>query len=388
MEKTVEDICSEVEKSNGNYIPMAPELTQTSSFYYDTYEEFMKVSKDEKNNFVYTRGSNPTTNQLEDKLAKLEKGEKCKVFSSGMGAIAATFFSLLKSGDHVLMINTIYGEAVSLSNYMEKFGIEQERIDVAQTADIKDHIRNNTKMIYFESPSSQKFELLDLEEIAQVVNEKNIFTVIDATWASPVFQTPLKHGIDLVIQSLSKYIGGHSDIVGGAVTGKRKIVDYIFENGHQSLGAVISPFNSWLALRGLRTLPVRMGYLNQSVKKVIDFLNSDSRVSKVFHPYCGNSEQQFLTKKYLTGFGSLFAIELKDDNFDKLKLFVDSLELISIGVSWGGFESLVLPAYKGDNEQNLKERGLSLSHIRMYVGLENPESIIQDIKQALDIAYK
>jgi len=388
MKKTVEDICSEVEKNNKSYTPMAPELTQTSSFYYDSYEEFIKRSEDEKNNFVYTRGSNPTTSQLEEKLARLEQGEKCKIFSSGMGAIAATLFSLLKSGDHILMINTIYGEAVSLSNYMQKFGIEQERIDVSQTEDITDYIRNNTKMIYFESPSSQKFELLDLEEIARIAEEKDIITAIDATWASPIFQNPLKYGIDLVVHSLSKYIGGHSDIVGGAVIGKDEIVDYIFEKGHQSLGAVISPFNSWLGLRGLRTLPIRMNYLNNSVKKVIDFLSSDPRISKVFHPYCGNSEQQFLTKKYLSGFGSLLAIELKNNDFDKLKQFINTLELISIGVSWGGFESLVLPAYKGNNEVSLKERGLSLSHIRMYVGLENPESIIQDIKNALDLVYK
>lgn len=211
--------------------------------------------------------------------------------------------------------------------------------------------------------------------------------MIDGTWASPIFQKPIQSGIDLVIHSMSKYIGGHSDIVGGAVVGSTTLVNQIFEYGHQSLGAVNSPFNSWLTIRSLRTLPIRMSHFSIAVQELLDGLNGDSRIAKLFHPYYGDEEQQRLAKKYLTGYGSLFAIDMTDTDFKKLKTFVDSLKIMSIGVSWGGFESLALPAFKGNNLGNLEERGLSCAHVRMYLGLENPQSILADIKQALYNAY-
>lgn len=387
-EKIDANICAAVDKTNdGNYVPMSTPIVQTSSFYFPTYEDFMAVSDDEKNNYVYTRGSNPTTKSLEVKLAELEGGQKCKVFASGMGAIAATMFTLLGQNDHILMANTVYGEAVSLAKYLGKFGVEVDRVDVNDTAEIMAHVKANTKVIYFESPSSQKFEMLDLQQIADFAHAHGIYTVIDGTWASPLFQKPLASGIDIVIHSMSKYIGGHSDIVGGAVIGNQDIVDDIFEHGHQALGAVSSPFNSWLALRGLRTMPVRMAHLSKAIVTLLDGLTTDSRIKKIYHPYVGNAQQRELADTYLTGYGSLFAIDLVDDDFDKLKIFVDALEVMSVGVSWGGFESLVLPAYKGNNLANLQERGLPASHIRMYLGLEDPTSILADIKQALDQAY-
>ena len=381
------NICSEVEKEKRNYIPMSPEIVQTTSFYFEKYEDFMSISEDEKNNFVYTRGSNPTTTVLEEKLAELEHAEKCKVFASGMGAISSTIFSLLKSDDHILMINTIYGEAVSFVKDMERFNISSDRIDVEKTEDIVNHIKPNTKMIYFESPSTQKFQLLDLDKIKEISKKYGIYTVIDATWASPLNQHPLDYGIDIVIHSLSKYVGGHSDVVGGCVLGSEKLVDIIFEKGHQSLGAVNSPFDSWLSLRGLRTLPVRMKYFNDSIQTVIDGIKTDHRINKIYHPYVGDEEQQKLAAKYIKGYGSLFSFDLVDEDFEKLILFVNSLNTISIGVSWGGFESLVLPSYKGNNMEKLKERGLSKTHIRMFVGLENPDDLVEDIKQALTKAY-
>ncbi|MBP2097533.1 aminotransferase class I/II-fold pyridoxal phosphate-dependent enzyme [Enterococcus rivorum] len=386
--KYVENICCEVEKESvKEYHAMAPEIVQTSSFHFPTAEDFIACSDDEKNNYVYTRGTNPTTEILEKKLARLEGGEKCKVFSSGMGAIAATMFTLLEQGDHVIMVNTIYGEALALIKYMEKFGIERTKIDVSSTDEIALEIKKNTKMIYFESPSSQKFELLDLEKIAAMAKKQQIFTVIDSTWASPLFQHPLSYGIDLVIHSCSKYIGGHSDIVAGAVIGSERLVDNIFENGHQSLGATNSPFNSWLAIRGLRTLAVRMNHQHQAIIQVLDHLLKDHRIAKIFHPYCGTVEQKDLADKYLSGYGSLFAIDLVDEDFGKLKNFLNALEVVTIGVSWGGFESLALPAFKGNNLAAIEKRGLSPAHVRLYVGLEEPMSIVEDIQQALDTAY-
>ncbi|CAJ1192431.1 cystathionine beta-lyase [Companilactobacillus paralimentarius DSM 13238 = JCM 10415] len=384
-----ENICSEVDvNSIESYVPMAPDIVQTTSFHFSNYEEFIDYSSDEKNHFVYTRGSNPTIKSLENKLAELEHGEKCKVFSSGMGAISATLFTLLQAGDHLLMINTIYGEAVSFGKYLSKYGVICDRVDVDSTEEISKYIKPETKMIYFESPSSQKFEMLDLDKVVSIAKKNNIYTAIDATWASPIFQSPLDHGIDVVIHSLSKYLGGHSDSVGGCVIGKEKIVNDIFEHGHQALGSVISPFNAWLTIRGLRTLPVRMKQFDSSIRYVLDAIKDDERIEKIYHPYVSTGEQKKIADKYLTGYGSLFGLDFKDKNFDKLKIFVNSLKVVSIGVSWGGFESLALPSFKGNNEANLKERGLPISHVRLYVGLENPETIVEDLKQAMDRAYK
>lgn len=382
------DICAGIIKTdNHSFVPMSPEIVQTTSFYYETFEEYLDASNDEKNSFVYTRGSNPTTVELEKMLAKLENGEKAKVFGSGMGAISATLLTLLKQGDHILMLNTIYGNSLSLGNYLDKFGIEVTNVNVERADEISQHVRPNTRVIYFESPSSQRFELLDLEEVGKIAKENNAYSVIDSTWASPIFQKPLNHSIDLVIHSLSKYVGGHSDLLGGAVIGNEELVDDIFEHGHQLMGSVISPLNAWLAIRGLRTLPVRMDYHSISVTKFIDAIKDDPRVGKIFHPHAADEYQQGLAEKYLTGYGSLLSLELVDEDFEKLKCFVNSLEYFSIGVSWGGFESLVLPSFHGNNIEKLKYRNLKKSHMRLFVGLEDTDTLIKDFKDALDKVY-
>lgn len=382
------DICmfkgEEIEKE---FHSISPQIVQTSNFSFKTYDDFLKICVDEKNNYMYTRGSNPTTKILENKLAKLENGESCKVFSSGMGAITATLFTLLKSGDHILTLNTIYGQATTFMKYLDKYGVEYSNVRVDENTNIEREIKENTKIIYMESPSSQHMELLDLKKVVKIAKARGILTVIDNTWATSLFQKPLDYGVDLVIHSCSKYIGGSSDVVAGAVIGNRELVDEIFEHGHQNLGATNSPLNSWLLIRSLRTLPVRLNYLSESVKKVIDFLEKDERIKKVYHPYAAKGYQKELTEKYLKGYGSLLSFEILDEDFDKLKKFVDSLKVFKIGVSWGGYESLILPAFKGNNEENLKQRGMSKTHIRLYVGLEATETLIKDLKDSLDLVY-
>lgn len=241
-------------------------------------------------------------------------------------------------------------------------------------------------MIYFESPSSQKFEMLDLEMISQFAKQRNIITVIDNTWATPLFQNPLVHGIDIVIHSCSKYIGGHSDLVGGVVISNQKYIHEINEFGQIFLGATMSPMNAWLALRGLRTLPVRLKSQEQSVKQVIQFLKQSPYVKKIYHPMVHTSTD--LTDKYLKGYGSLLSFVLKDATPDVIERFVDSLKHFTLAYSWGGFESLVMPVWKGSNEEELKKRGLDIGHIRMYIGLEEVELLIEDLQNVFNHAYK
>ena len=213
--KDIENVCLEVDELDfDNYSPISPDIVLTSSFKFKNFDHYVKVNAKEEFAYTYTRDGNPTLNLLETKLARLEKGEAAQMFASGMGAISASILTLAKAGDHIIIVNTVYGSSVKLIKQLSKFGIESTKIDVSDTLEIFDYVKNNTSIIYFESPSSQKFEMLDLELISKFSKDKGIFTIIDNTWSTPLLQNPLVHGIDVVIHSCSKYIGGHSDIVG------------------------------------------------------------------------------------------------------------------------------------------------------------------------------
>lgn len=334
--------------------------------------------------YTYTRGDNPTIALLEEKIAKLEGASKAKAFASGMGAISSTIITLLEKGDHIIVVNTVYGSSVKLIQSLKKFGVTSSIIHVNKTQDIFSYVNDLTKMIYFESPSSQKFEMLDLQQIADFCRPRGIYTVIDNTWATPLFQNPLKHGIDVVIHSCSKFIGGHSDIVGGIVVSNPKIIKVIDDYGALYFGATMSPMNAWLVIRGLRTLPVRMKTHQDTVIKVLDELSKDERIEKLYHPYL---QQQDLAKRYLDGYSSVFGMALKNATPQMIETFVNHLQYFTLAYSWGGFESLILPAFKGNNSDELKARGLSLGHFRIYLGLEDVHLLLNDLKAALDAAY-
>lgn len=387
--KDLNNVCLEIEHDwKGDYLSVAPEIVQTSSFQFKNFQHYVDVNTGKDSTYTYTRDGNPTLKILEDKIAQLEHGQKALSFASGMGAISATILSLIEQSQHVLIVNTVYGSSVKLIQQLSKFGVESTKIDVHQTEEIIKYVKENTKMIYFESPSSQKFELLDLELIAKFAKERNIYTVIDNTWSTPLLQNPLVHGIDVVIHSCSKYIGGHSDIVGGIVISNEEIMKKIDSFGRVLLGATMSPMNAWLAIRGLRTLPVRLKEQDETVRQVITFLKNDQRIEKIYHPLAGNEVQKDLADKYLKGNGSLFGFVLREATPQIIETFIDSLNIFTLAYSWGGFESLAMPVFKGNNMDELKQRQLHLGHIRMYIGLEDAELLIQDIQNALDKAYK
>jgi cystathionine beta-lyase/cystathionine gamma-synthase len=388
--QNINNICTHfAENEISNFNSTVFPLVQTSNFKFNTYEDFMSKTDNEKDNFIYTRGSNPTTSLLEKRLACLEGGERAKVFSSGMAAISATVLSLIETGDHLLSINTIYGQANRFFTSLKKYGVEHSNVKGYSGRDIEKYIKDNTKIIYLESPSSQFMELVDLESISYLAKKRNIVTIIDNTWATPIFQNPLKYGIDICIHSMSKYINGNSDVVSGVVISNENTIDKIADYGFMNFGAVNSPFNSWLTTRSLTTLNLRMKQHEESVKKVIDFLSTNKNVKVIYHPYATKDyTQKKLSEKYLDGYGSLLSFELKDKDINKMIKFVNNLKIFSIGVSWGGFESLILPAYKGGNEDDLKNRGMSITHIRLFIGLEETNSLINDLKQSFDTVYK
>lgn len=387
MEKRIEDICSSIPLDRMNYRPVAPEIVMTSSFHFSDFAEYAAASKNQFKDFVYTRGSNPTTLLLEEKLAELECGERCKVFASGMGAISAALVSCLKQGDHVLFVNTVYSTTLSFIKFMTRYGITWTVVNTTDVTEVANALKTQTKIIYFESPSTQKFELIDLDQVACLAQSNDILTIMDNTWATPVFQNPLNYGIDLVIHSCSKYIGGHSDIVCGAVIGSQRLIEQIERSGFLYMGATCSPMNSFLALRGLRTLPIRMQSQQENALEIVTSLQADPRIEKIFHPYCADNTQKQLSQTYLRGYSSLFAFQMLSKELTRFERFINELNEFILGVSWGGYESMILPVYKGNNQQELKTRGLDVTHTRMYVGLSHPKTLIRAIQNALDAAY-
>ena len=377
-------ICEHFFEDNSNYYgAVTPPIIQTSLFTFKTFEDFINASTNERNNYLYTRGVNPTTEILEKKIAELEKGERAKVFSSGMGAISATLFSLLKSGDHILLINNVYGPATGYSKLLSKFGVESSNIFVNDAKEIENYVKPNTKIIYYESPSTQMMEMLDIEEIVRIAKKYNVLTMTDNTWSTPFYHKPLTYGVDISIHSCTKYIGGHSDVLAGVVISSNEIIDKIFEHGHQFQGAVIGPYESWLLIRGLRSLPARLEYQKVTTKKIVEFLKSSPKVKKINHPLCYEGNQKKLADKYLSGYTSLLSFELNTNCFEDICKVVNACKIFQIGVSWGGYESLILPQYNGKNDEYLKAFNIPKGLIRLYIGLEDADDLIKDLSDAL-----
>lgn len=369
---------------------VVPPIFQNSLFTFDSWEDIDKAFDDRENNFIYSRGKNPTVNLVQEKLATLTGAEKAQLFPSGMAAISAAILHCIKPGDHVVTVKNIYGPANNLlSNYLaKKMGITVSFISGEDVSEFESNIKTNTSLIYLESPSSAVFSLQDIEKVVAIAKEKNIYTIIDNTWATPLFQRPLEMGVDLEVHSVSKYLGGHSDIVAGAVMGSKKDLDEIFLNEYEWLGAKIAPFEAWLILRSLRTLSMRMERHQSNGLRVAEFLESHPKINSVRYPGLKSFPQYELATKQMTGFTGLMSFQLATDDLKKIKLFFNCLELFQIGVSWGGHESLIYaPAIsylKELSKEQFDNMGISLGDMRISVGLENVEDLIDDLEIALD----
>ncbi|OEU96285.1 cystathionine gamma-synthase [Streptomyces oceani] len=350
---------------------VAPPIYQTSLFAKPSFEEFVRQQAAEHENFVYSRGTNPTVAFLEERLALLEGGEAAKCFASGMGAIGAVLAGLLRGGDHVLFVNTIYGPTTELAAHLERFGI-RHTVLTEPTADIEAHIRDDTALIYLESPGTMLMKVLDVPALTTVARRHGIRTVMDNTWSTPLFQKPLAAGVDLVVHSLTKYVGGHSDVLGGAVIGSRDTLREVFYQGHQLFGAVMSAMEASLVLRGLRTLPVRMEEHQRNALRVIDHLRAQPEVVAVHHPYADHDPAEELITAQFSGFSGLLSFELRDGTFARVARFVDALELFRIGPSWGGYESLVTSPLRPTDDP-------ASALVRISVGLEDVRSQIADL---------
>jgi len=357
--------------------PMATPIVQTSLFAFPNYDALIAAGAAENKNTVYTRGQNPTVEVLEKKLAALEQGEACKAFGSGMAAISAVIFGLLKAGDHILFVNHTYGPALQLAKQLDRFGITHTLLLDLEPDDVKAALQPNTKLVWLENPGTMMFRLLDLEAIANIARSHGALTCIDNSWASPLFQKPIAHGIDIVVHSATKYIGGHSDVVAGAVITTSARMTQIFYRAYLLLGGILHPFDAWLLLRGLRTLPVRMQQHDTDAIRVAEFLRGRPEVNAVHHPAFA------APSKSLTGYSGVFSFELRNAGFDQVRTFIDALKRFRIGVSWGGVESLVISPNRGNNLHYLDAQRIPHGLIRLSIGLEGADALIADIEPAL-----
>ena len=364
---------------------VSPPIMQTSNFVFNTVDEMRKAFADEYSVFLYSRGKNPTTEILRRKLAALDGAEDCLVFGSGAAAIFASVFANVKSGDHIVSVNKPYTWAQRMFDViLPKFGVSTTYIDGRDIANFERAILPNTSVIYLESPNSWDFALQDLKAVAELAKSEGIVTIIDNSYCTPLYQKPIEMGIDLSLQTATKYISGHSDTLGGVLSGSKAMMERIFNSEFMTVGSGIAPFNAWLLIRGLRTLPARLDRITASTAQVLAFLKQHPRVESVLFPLDESFPQYELAKKQLKGGCGLLTFTMKADNIRQIEKFCEDLQHISMAVSWGGHESLIIPKCSGIQPEDFDTANPEHRMLRLYVGLEDPGYLVNDLSQAFD----
>lgn len=379
------DILTHLGEDHKQYFnAVAPPVIQSSNFVFDTVEEMRAAISDEKNNHVYTRGNNPTVNILRKKIAALESAEDALVTSSGAAAISAAVMSQVKSGDHIICVNKPYSWTYKLmSNLLTRFGVEVTYVDARSVEEMKAAIQPNTKVLYLESPNSLTFEISDLRACAALAKKHGIVSMIDNSHCSPIFQRPLEMGIDISIHSATKYLNGHSDVVVGVIAGSEKIISQIFQNEYMTLGINISPHDAALVIRGLRTLDLRVKRSDESAHKIVKYLKGHDKIKNVIFPLDPEYPQYELAKSQMTGCGGLVTIELNASNKAEVMRFVKAINKFLMAVSWGGYESLMIPSITFHDMPGIPDSPIPWTYVRLYIGLEDVDYLIEDLEQAL-----
>lgn len=337
--------------------------------------------------YEYSRSLNPTRNALEMRLASLEGAEYALAFSSGMAAETTVILSLLQSSDHVIAFDDLYGGSKRLFNrvFGERFNIHFTYVDARNIATLIESIQKNTKMIWLETPSNPLLKICDIATIAEICKKNNLLLVVDNTFMSPYFQNPLKFGADITLHSTTKYMNGHSDSVGGAIMLNDKTLYEKLKFHQNAIGAILSPFDSYLVLRGTKTLALRMKKHEENAIKISAFLEKEPQVQRVLYPGLKSHPEFDLAKNQMTGFGGMISFELKADLLVS-KYFVENLKYFLIAESLGGVESLIeIPSLMTHASLSKSEReriGIKDGLIRLSVGVEHIDDLLQDLEQA------
>ena len=379
-------ILNEFAEERENYFnAVSPPIMQTSNFVFNTVDEMRKAFADEYSTYLYSRGKNPTVEILRKKLAALDGAEDCLVFNSGAAAIFVAVLANVKAGDHIVSVDKPYTWAQKMfDNILPRFGVTTTYIDGTKIENFERAILPNTTVIYLESPNSWDYALQDLKAVAELAKAENITTIIDNSYCTPLYQKPIEMGIDLTLQTATKYISGHSDTLGGVLCGTKQMMERIFNSEYMTVGSGISPFNAWLLIRGLRTLPARLDRITASTKKVIDYLKQHPKVESLLFPLDESFPQHQLAKEQMTGGCGLLTFIIKAEQIRQIEKFCEDLQHIFMAVSWGGHESLVIPKCSSIQPGDFNAANKEHRMIRLYVGLEDPEYIIKDLEQAFE----
>ncbi|WP_121809726.1 trans-sulfuration enzyme family protein [Mucilaginibacter kameinonensis] len=379
-------ILNELGEERENYFnAVSPPIMQSSNFSFKDVAGLREAMNDEFESSLYSRGQNPTLNILRKKLAALDGAEDALLFSSGISAISIPILSLLKSGDHIIAVDNLYSWTIKLfKDFLPKFGITTTFIDGTVFENFEQAATPQTRLIYLESPNTFCYALQDIRKVTGFAKSRGIITMIDNSYCSPLYQQPISMGVDLVAQSATKYIGGHSDVVAGVLTGSKALLKKLFEHEFMNTGPALSPHSAWLLLRGLRTLPLRLQRSFESTRIITEWLANHPAVQEVIWPFSPQFQQADLVNQQMQGCGGLFSLVLKNSTFNKIETFCNSLQHILLAVSWGGHESLVVPAIASFKKEDYSTNNGHHQLIRMYIGLEDPHYLIADIKQALE----
>ncbi len=365
---------------------IAPPIHQTSTFRAGSAADFAAMATQPRHSRYYTRYGNPTLERAETIIAQLEGAEAALVTGSGMGAITTTILALVQSGDHIVAQRNHYmGTTKLLTEILPRFGMTATLVDQTDVAAFAAALRPETKLLLVETPSNPTMQLTDLQAIADLARPRNILTFCDNTFASPYNQRPLAHGIDLVMHSATKYLGGHHDLSAGVVAGSQALLAKIWE-AHMVIGAVLGPIDGWLLLRGLRTLAVRVKQQNQTALAIAQYIERHPAIEQVYYPGLPSHPQYALAQRQMKGFGGVLSFAVKG-GYGATQRFISALKLPTQAVSLGGYESLVVHAaamWEGTlGEAGLMEAGIQPNLVRFSVGLEDEQDLLADLQQAL-----
>ncbi|MDW7678254.1 MAG: methionine gamma-lyase [Bacillota bacterium] len=369
---------------------LASPIYQTSTFTFESADQGGRRFLGEEEGYVYSRTSNPSCTEVEVKLALLEEGEAAVATGSGMGAISSALWTLVKSGDHVVAGETIYGCTFSLLNHgITRFGVEVTFVDTKDPENVRRAMKPNTRLVFLETPANPTLDLADLEAICRIAHaQEGCRVIVDNTFCTPYLQKPLTMGADVVVHSATKYLNGHGDVIAGFVVGSQALMDEVRCFGLKDMtGASLSPFNAFLIARGMKTLDIRMERHCANAEKVARFLKGHPAVEKIYYPGFEDFPQYELAKRQMKLPGAMIAFEVAGGKEGGKKV-MDNVHLCSLAVSLGDAETLIQhPAsmtHATYAPEELAEAGISQGLVRLSVGLEDPEDIISDLKQVLD----
>ena len=385
-ELNISYIINQLGEDRQNYFnAVSPPIMQTSNFAFDSVANLRKAFEDEMAGYLYSRGINPTVDILRKKLAALDKAEDCLVFNNGAAAIFAGIFANIKSGDHIVSVRAPYTWVQRMFDViLPRFNIETTYIDGTGINNWESALRENTRFFYLESPNSWDFAIQDIKAVAALAREREITTLIDNSYCTPLYQQPIPLGIDMSVQTATKYIGGHSDTLGGVLCGSRHMIKKIFDSEYLNIGSGIQPFNAWLLLRGLRTLPARLDRISRTTHDVISRIRTHPSIERVIFPFDESFPQLVLARAQMKGACGLFTLVLKSKDINGIEKFCESLNYFLMAVSWGGHESLVIPKCAGLKAGEFDPANPEHRYVRVYTGLEESEILAADILQALD----